>query len=124
MGESEPKNPAARRSGRLNQQPQPTAAPRRFRFGLRTLLAGVTLAAIGSWAYWFGWPWWKEYREQCKFESAVAKLHVGISQYEFDQRPLLTFPHSYNHSVWLDSADDGAAISGIGSHMNGQIART
>ena len=27
----------------------------RFRFGLRTLLAVVTRAAVGSWAYSVGW---------------------------------------------------------------------
>jgi hypothetical protein len=34
-----------------------------FRFGLRTLLVVVTLAAVGSWGYWVAWPWLREYRQ-------------------------------------------------------------
>ena len=56
---------------------QPPATRRRFRFGLRTLLAVVTLAAVGSWAYWIGWPSWQMYQEQCRFEEAVKHLHIG-----------------------------------------------
>ena len=33
----------------MTDQPQPLATRRRFRFGLRTLLVVVTLAAVGSW---------------------------------------------------------------------------
>ncbi len=58
-------------------QPQPTAKPRRFRFGLRTLLAVVTLAAVGSWGYWVAWPWWQAYREQVNFEAAASQLRIG-----------------------------------------------
>src|SRR6478672_3849658 len=56
---------------------QPVARRRRFRFGLRTLLAAVTLAAVGSWAYWFGWPWWLAYRERIQFERTARQLKVG-----------------------------------------------
>jgi hypothetical protein len=42
------------------------------------LLAVVTLAAVGSWAYWIGWPWWAIYREQHEFLAAVQQLKVGM----------------------------------------------
>jgi len=60
---------------------QPTTS-RRFRFGLRNLLVVVTLAAVGSWAYWFGWPWWSLHREQMRFEAAVQKMKIGMTQDE------------------------------------------
>ncbi len=53
---------------------QPPATRRRFRFGLRTLLVVVTLAAVASWGYWVAWPWWQAHREQVDFETAVQKL--------------------------------------------------
>ncbi len=55
------------------------AKPKRrcFRFGLRTLFVVVALAAVGSWAYWIGWPWWMNYREQKQFEAAVRELRVN-----------------------------------------------
>jgi hypothetical protein len=49
----------------------------RFRFGLRTLLLLVTLAAVGSWGYWFGWPSWQAFRLRQKFESNVRSLKAG-----------------------------------------------
>ncbi len=73
-------NPAAkmgRRPGRIGGMSEPIATRRRFRFGLRTLLAAVTLAAVGSWAYWFGWPWWLAYRERIQFERTARQLTVG-----------------------------------------------
>ena len=43
----------------MPEMDQPPAIRRRwFRFSLRMLLAVVTLAAVGSWGYWIGWPWW------------------------------------------------------------------
>ena len=56
---------------------KPPAKRRRFRFGLRTLLAVVTLAAVASWGYWVAWPRWREYRERAGFESAVKRLKIG-----------------------------------------------
>ena len=56
---------------------QPPATRRRFRFGLRTLLVVVTLAAVASWGYWVAWPWWQAYREQIGFESAVRELRIS-----------------------------------------------
>ena len=56
----------------------PAKPRRRFRFGLRTLLAVVTLAAVGSWGYWVVWPWWERYLEQIRFEAATKQVKVGV----------------------------------------------
>jgi hypothetical protein len=64
---------------------QPVARRRRFRFGLRTLLAVVTLAAVGSWAYWFGWPWWQAIREEWRFIENVKKFSPGMSWHDTQQ---------------------------------------
>ena len=56
---------------------QPVATRRRFRFGLRTLLAVVTFAAVGSWMYWIGWPWWTNLCEQSEFLAAVRQIKAG-----------------------------------------------
>ena len=53
------------------------AGRRRFRFGLRTLLVVVTLAAVGSWGFWFGWPAWQAFQLRKTFESNVRSLKVG-----------------------------------------------
>jgi hypothetical protein len=60
---------------------QPPATRRRFRFGLRTLLMVVTPAAVGSWAYWFGWPWWVNYRERAQFVASVKQVKAGMTIY-------------------------------------------
>jgi hypothetical protein len=60
----------------IQSNPKPR---RRFRFGLRTLLVVVTLSAVGSWAYWIGWPWWQIRREQLRPEGFVRRIHVGMS---------------------------------------------
>jgi hypothetical protein len=51
-----------------------------FRFSLRTLLIVVAAAAMASWGYWVGWPWWSLHREQMFFETEVQKLKVGKAQ--------------------------------------------
>jgi hypothetical protein len=56
-----------------------TKTKRRFRFGLRTLLIVVTLAAVGSWGYFVGWPWWVVYREQMSVERAAKQLKPGMT---------------------------------------------
>ena len=61
----------------MTTTPQSAATRRRFRFGLRTLLVVVSLAAVASWGYWVAWPWWQAYREQIEFEAAVRQLKVG-----------------------------------------------
>jgi hypothetical protein len=68
---------------------QPIAPPRRFRFGLRTLLAVVTLAAVASWGYWIGWPWWQAYHEQIQFEGEIRQLKAGTSP--IDAQNAITF---------------------------------
>ena len=52
---------------------QPVAKRRRFRFGLRTLLVIVTLAAVGSWGHWVAWPRLVIYLEQSKVEAQQAE---------------------------------------------------
>ena len=60
-----------------------------FRFSLRALLAVVTLAAVGSWAYWVAWPWWQAYREQIGFEAAVRELRIsGGDSIHLERLPL------------------------------------
>ena len=59
---------------------QPPASRRRFRFGLRTLLATVTLAAVASWGYWIGWPRLYSYLERRRFELAASRLKAGASE--------------------------------------------
>lgn len=69
--------------------------PRRFRFGLRTLLAAITLAAVASWIYWDGWARWLVHREQMRFEAAASQLHGGETiQDVFDGLHQLEAPHS------------------------------
>ena len=62
---------------------------RRFRYSLRTLLIVVTLAAIASWAYWIGWPWWliqrerwQIQREQARFVESLKNLKAGMTTYQ------------------------------------------
>jgi hypothetical protein len=63
----------------MPEMDQPAPTRRRYRFGLRTLLAVVTLAAVGAWGYWIGWPSWKIHREQARFEESLDQLHVGVT---------------------------------------------
>ena len=80
------------------------ATRRRFRFGLRMLLAVVTLAAVASWAYWIGWPWWVDYRLRRTVELAAAKLHVGYYSLGFDSPSLDS--RLCVGSTWHDSRED------------------
>ena len=48
-----------------------------FRFSVRTLLVVVTFAAVGSWVYWIGWPWWTNLYEQTEFLAAVRQIKAG-----------------------------------------------
>ena len=57
----------------------------RPRFSLRTLLIVVALAAVTSWAYWIGWPWWQLQRERWQiqgeqemFEACIKDLKAGL----------------------------------------------
>jgi hypothetical protein len=54
--------------------PNAPAPNRRFRFGMRTLFAALTIATVTSWLYWDGWGRYKLYQEQKQFESAVIAL--------------------------------------------------
>jgi hypothetical protein len=56
----------------------PTTRRRWFQFRLRTLLALVTFAAVASWAYWIGWPWWLLHKEQARFLESVTNLKAGV----------------------------------------------
>ena len=65
----------------MPEMDQSPATRRRFRFGLRTLLAVVTFAAVASWGYWVAWPWWQEYQERMEFESFFTRFHVGMTSF-------------------------------------------
>jgi hypothetical protein len=56
---------------------------RRLRFSLRTLLALVALAAIGSWSYWVARPWWLDYRERIAMEKSIKQFRPGMPLIEF-----------------------------------------
>jgi hypothetical protein len=60
---------------------EPTSR-RRFRFGLRTLIAGTTLVAVAAWTYSVGWPWGKATYEQLRFESIAKRLTAGVTPAE------------------------------------------
>jgi hypothetical protein len=76
-GRRSPAAVAALADTMLGMDNAPAKPRRRFRFGLRTLLAVVTVAAVASWGYWVAWPWWQAYWEQTRFEKAVKQLKVG-----------------------------------------------
>jgi hypothetical protein len=63
----------------------PVKRRRRFRFGLRTLLAVVTVAAVASWGYLVGWPLWRIYCEQMSIERAAKQLKHGMTSDEISQ---------------------------------------
>jgi hypothetical protein len=44
------------------------------------LLVVVTLAAVGSWGYWFGWPWLLWHSQQSRFVAAAQQVKVGMSR--------------------------------------------
>src|SRR5262245_16324110 len=67
---------------------------RGFRFGVRALLAALTMAAIIAWVYWYGWPRYMIYREQTQFEAAVRGLNPGVEVWKADQM-LPTETHRY-----------------------------
>jgi hypothetical protein len=67
----------------LNMDNAPATPRRRFRFGLRTLLAVVTLAAVASWAYWIGWPWWLDHCERIKMEQSIRQFQPGMPLAQF-----------------------------------------
>jgi hypothetical protein len=83
----------------------PTIRRHRFRFGLRTLLAVVTLAAVGSWGYWVAWPWWQEYGDRISFENEVKGLRTkwkeqgGVPMLNVTRRP----DREFSSMVQLDS---------------------
>ncbi|HEY2759819.1 MAG TPA: hypothetical protein VGI75_03730 [Pirellulales bacterium] len=41
----------------------------------------MTAAAVLSWVYFFGWPWFAAYREQARFEQAASQLNAGESTF-------------------------------------------
>jgi hypothetical protein len=47
-----------------------------FRFGLRTLLVMVTLAAVGSW-FFFSWPRWKLHLRESQFIEPIKNAKAG-----------------------------------------------
>ena len=79
----------------------PTIRRRRFRFGLRTLLAVVTLAAVGSWAYCVGWPWWKLHQEQKQFERLAMQLKANVT----DNQAWDRLARNPSYRIWWNKAD-------------------
>lgn len=78
-------HPGAFRPGTI--PPMSDAPPPRrrwFRFGMRTLLAALTVAAVASWLYWDGWTRWQLYLEQMQFEAAVQSMPAGMTIREAD----------------------------------------
>ena len=45
----------------------------------------VTLAAVASWGYWVGWPWWQNYCEQRSIECAAKQLKHGMTADDISQ---------------------------------------
>src|SRR5436190_15761270 len=71
-----------RRSGRIGGMDQPLATRHRFRFGLRTLLVVVALAAVASWGYWVGWPWWQSHSKESRFTALVHNIKPGMTLHD------------------------------------------
>src|SRR4029079_9688841 len=92
----------------MDQVDQPVAKHRRFRFGLRTLLAVVTVAAVASWAYWFGWPWWSVQREQERFLAAVMQTKIGMTSTQMP--PIKVDPNCTKFKFELTPADRPAVL--------------
>jgi hypothetical protein len=59
-----------------------TSDRRWLRFGPRSVLLLLTVAAVVSWIWWDGAARWRWHREQTQFETAVKRLKVGGT---FDQ---------------------------------------
>jgi hypothetical protein len=57
---------------------------KQFRFSLRTLILAITAGAVLCWAYWFGWPWWKN-REYRLFLESAKTLKVGMTEEQASQ---------------------------------------
>ena len=59
--------------------PETNPKPRWFRFSLRALLVLVTRAAVASWGYWIGWPWWENYRLHQEFERSAKEIKINMT---------------------------------------------
>jgi hypothetical protein len=46
-----------------------------FRFRLRTLLMLLTVAAVGSWAYWYGWDRWQWFLAQRQLVAEATQFN-------------------------------------------------
>lgn len=66
-----------------------------FRFSLRTLLAVVTLAAVGVWV-WTSMPLWLKGREQLDFERSARQIKAGMKL--SDEKLLLSKQRDYYSS--------------------------
>jgi hypothetical protein len=50
-----------------------------FRFSLWTLFVLVTVVAVGSVAYWIGWPSWQDYCERTSVEKLFMTFKRGMT---------------------------------------------
>ena len=90
---------------------QPSDQRRRFRFSLRMLLAVVTLAAVASWGYWIGWPWW----ERQRFEYLLRQLKAGAT-FETTKNDLGEKPYLH---IKITQGRDGKSYVGISRYIVG-----
>jgi hypothetical protein len=56
----------------------PDVPRRRLRFGMRALLAALTVAAVASWLYWDGWGRYLSHIQQREFKSNVQQVKIGM----------------------------------------------
>jgi hypothetical protein len=78
-----------------------------MRFRLRTLFFLVAAAAVASWVYFVGWPFWQAYQDQKQLEAALMRLPAGSTPFDLYKVPWdsytsnLSGSNSIGHTVDL-----------------------